>query len=97
MHTLPFNDDELHTETNILKSDLSYINGNGFLTINSQPSVNAAPSDDQSFGWGGSGGYIYQKAYLEFFMHKDNKDLLLETLKEFPQVNYHILDSQVIL
>jgi len=96
VHTLPFNDDELHTETNILKSDLSYINGNGFLTINSQPSVNAAPSDDQSFGWGGSGGYIYQKAYLEFFMHKDNKDLLLETLKEFPQVNYHILDSQGI-
>lgn len=37
----------------------------GFLTINSQPRVNAARSDDPTFGWGGIGGYVYQKAYVE--------------------------------
>lgn len=74
---------------------LDYINSKGFLTINSQPEVNAAPSNDETFGWGGAGGYIYQKAYLEFFMPKDFVDTLLDVLKKYPQVNYHIIDSQV--
>lgn len=34
----------------------------GFLTINSQPAVNGARSDDKVFGWGPSNGYVYQKA-----------------------------------
>jgi len=91
---LPFNDDELHLETSLLLSDLRHVNQNGFLTINSQPSVNAALSTDEKFGWGGAGGYIYQKAYLEFFTHKDNIDVLLDVLRDYPQVNYHIIDSQ---
>ena len=92
---LPFNDDELQLETGLLVDNLHTINGHGFLTINSQPNVNAAPSTDEQFGWGGSGGYIYQKAYLEFFMHKSHVDTLLNVLKEVPQVNFHIIDSQV--
>ena len=92
---LPFNDDELQLETELLISNLDTVNRHGFLTINSQPNVNGVPSSDERFGWGGSGGYIYQKAYLEFFMHKDNVDELFEVLKEFPQVNYHVIDSQV--
>ena len=36
----------------------------GFLTINSQPAVNGAPSDDKVFGWGPSNGYVYQKVQL---------------------------------
>jgi len=90
---LPFNDDELHLETSDLLTDLTHVNSQGFLTINSQPPVNAAPSDDKKYGWGGAGGYIYQKAYLEFFMHKDNVPYLMDALKESPHVNYHIIDS----
>ena len=71
--------------------DLASINGHGFLTINSQPNVNASPSNDEKVGWGGSGGYIYQKAYLEFFMHKHTVPVLLDVLK----VNYHVIDSKV--
>jgi methylenetetrahydrofolate reductase (NADPH) len=33
----------------------------GFLSIKSQPSVNGNPSDAAVFGWGGSGGFVYQK------------------------------------
>lgn len=40
---------------------LARINSKGVLTINSQPNVNGAPSDDPVFGWGGPGGYVYQK------------------------------------
>lgn len=38
------------------------------LTINSQPVANGVKSNDPVFGWGPSGGYIYQKAYYEFFI-----------------------------
>jgi methylenetetrahydrofolate reductase (NADPH) len=36
----------------------------GFLTINSQPAVDGARSDDKTFGWGPSNGYVYQKVVL---------------------------------
>jgi len=59
--SLPWNDDELALETTSLIEKLAHINSSGVLTINSQPSVNGAPSDDPVYGWGGSGGYVYQK------------------------------------
>jgi len=42
-------------------SDLIDANRHGFLTINSQPRVNAAPSTDPVVGWGNPGGYVFQK------------------------------------
>lgn len=33
----------------------------GYLTINSQPAVDGARSDDKVHGWGPAGGYVYQK------------------------------------
>ena len=40
------------------------MNKYGFFTINSQPAVNGAPSDDKIFGWGPANGYVYQKVRL---------------------------------
>lgn len=91
---LPFNDEEILNETSVILDSLERINGKGFLTINSQPNVNGIPSDDETFGWGGTGGYIYQKAYLEFFMPKEYIVALNHVLSEYPQVNYHIIDNQ---
>ena len=48
-------------ETTLIKEKLEFLNSNGVLTVNSQPHVNAAPSNDPMVGWGSSGGYIYQK------------------------------------
>lgn len=59
--SLPWNEDDLAPETTLLVNDLADINKHGFLTINSQPNVNAATSTDPVVGWGGPGGYIYQK------------------------------------
>jgi len=92
---LPFTDEEIQNETSVILQNLECINGQGFLTINSQPNVNGIPSNDETFGWGGSGGYIYQKAYLEFFMPKVYITALQAALKDYPQVNFHIIDSQV--
>jgi len=42
--------DGLQPETKIINEQLGKINSNGFLTINSQPSVNAAKSDSPAIG-----------------------------------------------
>jgi len=35
------------------------------------------------------------QAYLEFFTCKEVVDALLEVLKEYPQVNYHVVNCEV--
>lgn len=47
---------------------LQTLNSNMLLTINSQPMVNGVKSTDSVFGWGPDNGYIYQRAYFEFFI-----------------------------
>lgn len=58
---LPWSDQPASSETSVIASDLARMNRLGFLTINSQPAVNGARSDDLKFGWGPSNGYVYQK------------------------------------
>ena len=64
--------ESLQLETVSIIERLSNINRHGFLTINSQPQLNGVDSEDPVFGWGGSGGVVYQKSYLEFFTSKKN-------------------------
>lgn len=47
-----------------------------------------------SAGWGGPGGYVYQKAYLEFFCSKDKLDLLVEKCKALPSVTYIAVNKE---
>ncbi|XP_045163409.2 methylenetetrahydrofolate reductase (NADPH)-like [Mercenaria mercenaria] len=89
---VPWNDEELSPETNLITDKLASINERGVLTINSQPNINGAPSSDQNVGWGAPNGYIYQKAYLEFFTSKKNIRALKKILPEYPLVNYHIIN-----
>ncbi|ESO95781.1 hypothetical protein LOTGIDRAFT_214878 [Lottia gigantea] len=89
---IPWNDDEMSAETAIIADQLAEINKQGVLTINSQPAINAAPSNDPSVGWGNPNGYIFQKAYLEFFTSPENVEALKEILTDYPLVNYHILN-----
>lgn len=58
---LPWNDEPLAQETNLLKDELEKVNRRGVLTINSQPNINGKPSTDPIVGWGPPGGYVYQK------------------------------------
>jgi len=87
---IPWDDDEIVAETALIVDDLARLNRRGVLTINSQPRVNGVSSTDPTFGWGAANGYIYQKAYLEFFTSKENVDALKEILTKHPLVNYHI-------
>ncbi|KAH9514166.1 hypothetical protein Btru_030452 [Bulinus truncatus] len=58
---IPWDDDEIVSETSLIADKLACVNQMGVLTINSQPRVNCAPSTDPIVGWGTPNGYIYQK------------------------------------
>lgn len=87
---LPWSEtEELATETAVISAPLSWLNKNGFLTINSQPRVNAAPSSDVTVGWGSPGGYVYQKAYMEFFAKPEVVDTLFGAAKDYPSLTLY--------
>jgi len=68
------------------------MNKSGFLTINSQPRVNAVPSADKVHGWGGPGGYVYQKAYIEFFCSPELLQKLRDLFPKYPTLNYQAVN-----
>merc|ERR1719428_526248 len=78
---LPWCQESTSPETNCIAKQLLKLNELGFLTINSQPRVNAALSTDPYVGWGGAKGFVYQKAYLEFFCSKPLLEKIIEGIK----------------
>jgi len=89
----PFTETPLAGETDVIREKLVTINRAGFLTINSQPGVNGAPSSDKRFGWGPRGGYVYQKAYVEFFTSPENVQKIIDiTKKKFPTLTFHAIN-----
>lgn len=66
----------------------------GFLTINSQPAVDGARSDDSTHGWGPKNGYVYQKAYLEFFVGPDLLNDLVRRIEKDPRITYYAVNRQ---
>ncbi|CAM9209721.1 unnamed protein product [Ectocarpus sp. 6 AP-2014] len=89
---LPWCEVSLQQESSTIGKELAVINRRGFLTINSQPAVNGAPSDHPVFGWGGGGGRVYQKAYVEFFTSEALLDEVLEACASRPELNYYAVD-----
>ena len=59
-----------------------------------QPVVNAARSDDAVVGWGGPGGYVYQKAYVEFFCSPDKLDRLEAAAAQRPWLTWMAVNHQ---
>ncbi|KAL0490936.1 methylenetetrahydrofolate reductase [Acrasis kona] len=90
---LPWFDKPIERETIQIQSDMLHMNEKGFLTINSQPAVNAAKSQDPVHGWGPKGGYVYKKAYIEFFASPENTRKLIQVIKNNNvNVSYHAVN-----
>ena len=68
------------------------MNSNCFYTINSQPKVNGAPSSDPKFGWGPSKGYVFQKAYYEFFIPPQLLEPFIRHLDKHESVSYQAVN-----
>lgn len=84
--TLPWSDQALALESGTIKDRLIELNSAGYLTINSQPAVNGAKSDDKVFGWGPKGGYVYQKVSSFTLSHFAANLMLLECALLFTNV-----------
>lgn len=94
---LPWSDSAPASETNVILDKLLSLNARDVWTTNSQPAVDGVHADHPAHGWGPcSDGYVYQKAYLEFFLPTRLVPALLRLLaapRYSLRINYHILDA----
>ena len=95
---IPWCETALQPESFLIQDKLASLNRFGCLTINSQPSANGLPSSHKTFGWGGPGGYVYQKEYCECFCGPENLDKLVRLVKEHPSMNLYAvnIDGQIV-
>eukprot|EP00842_Homolaphlyctis_polyrhiza_P004486 jgi/Hompol1/5038/HPOL_004130-RA len=91
---LPWSDSPLQPESEVLRARLATVNRNGFLTINSQPAVDGALSSDAVYGWGPKNGYVYQKAYLEFFVSPSKLQALIQKIQDHPFLTFHAVNKE---
>jgi len=89
---LPWSDSPISAEIDSIRPYLVSLNLRGFLTINSQPAVNGEKSSHPIFGWGPKNGYVYQKAYLEFFCPPTALEPLLEAIEKDPNITFHAVN-----
>ncbi|CEJ05016.1 Putative Methylenetetrahydrofolate reductase [Rhizopus microsporus] len=89
LDSLPWCEESPQTETGTIFQQLIHLIEQGYLTISSQPAVNGAPSDDKVYGWGPKGGYVYQKAFIEFFISDQAVSELLARLSKDPSVTFY--------
>ncbi|KAJ1921801.1 methylenetetrahydrofolate reductase (NAD(P)H) met13 [Mycoemilia scoparia] len=92
--SLPWSDTPLLPESEEIRETLTGFNRAGFLTINSQPSTNSAPSNDPVHGWGPPNGFVYKKAYLEFFVAPEALPALLEQMENHPTLTYLVVNKK---
>ncbi|KAM3577743.1 hypothetical protein VYU27_000287 [Nannochloropsis oceanica] len=61
--------------------------------LDGKPAVDGRPSTDPEVGWGGPGGFVYQKAYVEFFCSPLKLKALMEELDRHPNLSYHAVNA----
>ncbi len=93
INALPWCDTPVRAETSHITDQLLTMNRNGLLTINSQPQVNGASSTAADVGWGGIGGFVFQKAYVEFFLSPQKLQQILKRLEDAPTMTYHAVNA----
>eukprot|EP00922_Rhytidocystis_sp_ex-Travisia-forbesii_P055804 GHVS01082627.1.p1 GENE.GHVS01082627.1~~GHVS01082627.1.p1 ORF type:complete len:639 (-),score=90.35 GHVS01082627.1:426-2342(-) len=91
---LPWCSDSLGDETSMIRKQLLKMNLCGLLTINSQPRVNGALSADPYFGWGPKNGFVYQKAYAEFFCSPQTWAGLLPQIQADEELTFSAINSK---
>ncbi|KAI0129341.1 MTHFR-domain-containing protein [Hypoxylon sp. NC0597] len=78
---IPWSEEELNEETRTITDKLVRLNSKGWWTVASQPAVNGLRSSDPIFGWGPQNGFVFQKAFVEFFIPSAEWRILLEKLQ----------------
>ncbi|RYP85469.1 hypothetical protein DL770_005027 [Monosporascus sp. CRB-9-2] len=81
LSAIPWSEEEFNAETATITNQLLALNSKGWWTVASQPAVNGLPSSDPTFGWGPQQGFVFQKAFVEFFLPSAEWRVLLEKLQ----------------
>ncbi|CAK7235383.1 methylenetetrahydrofolate reductase 1 [Sporothrix bragantina] len=82
LSAIPWSEEEFNAETATIRDQLVRINTKGWWTVASQPAVNGIPSTDATFGWGPPHGFVFQKAFVEFFLPSADWEVLRKRLTE---------------
>jgi len=91
---LPWCEMPIQIETGRIVDEIVKLNKSGYLTVNSQPQINGAASDSPDVGWGGPGGIVFQKAYVEFFTSREKLDQLTQKLTAHPTISLHAINRR---
>ncbi|BFZ60016.1 methylenetetrahydrofolate reductase 1 [Saitoella coloradoensis] len=89
LRAIPWSEEGLAPESEAIRQHLIGLNQKGWWTVGSQPALNAKPSADAIFGWGPKNGWVFQKAFVEFFVSPEDWRELYERLKEQPQISFY--------
>jgi methylenetetrahydrofolate reductase (NADPH) len=78
--SIPWCPTPLDTESHAILPLLLKLNSPdlGWWTVGSQPPVDGARSEDEVYGFGPRGGYVFQKGFVEFFV----KESVVEELEK---------------
>ena len=93
LKSLPWSESPITSEADVIKPELLDLNRRGFLTINSQPSVDGVKSTHPVYGWGPKGGYCYQKAYLELLVAPQHKTQLIKRIDQETDITYYAVNK----
>ncbi|MCJ1422094.1 hypothetical protein MMC32_008464 [Xylographa parallela] len=84
---LPWSEGGLNEETRVIEHELCrLIEERGWWSVASQPAVDGVSSDDPIFGWGPKGGFVFQKAFVEFFIPEEDWKTILRPYLSSPVV-----------
>lgn len=90
---IPWADQALSPETALIQEELFQLNEKGWFSVASQPAANACKSTDNIFGWGPRNGVVYQKAFVELFMPKDDWNKLKPLVEASDSITYYAADK----
>lgn len=95
--TLPWVTGELSPETALIQEQLTDLNQKGWFSLSSQPAVRGYPSSDKIVGWGPANGVVFQKAFVELFIPREEweNDLYprIKPLLDSRAITYYVGDS----
>lgn len=80
LSAIPWSEEGFNAETGKIRDELVKLNERGWLTLASQPAVNGLKSDDPTHGWGPANGFVFQKAFVEFFIPSEDWEILKKKL-----------------
>ncbi|TIA74263.1 hypothetical protein E3P91_01035 [Wallemia ichthyophaga] len=86
---LPWFEENLDPESNSIKDYLFKLAEKGWWTVGSQPAVDAIESSDAVFGFGPKNGWIFQKAFVEFWVPDHQLEPLCKRLDGWKDGGYY--------